>query len=836
MSKAHADAGTKEPTKFQSLWRGRAVRVELVTQLVDVVAKASINVSKENQKSALPCDEKGELLPITCSLKCFKVFGSGVYAYMRWQYFMFQVFSVAFAFSLPNMIHNIFGGKLEAPSWMTIHTLGNLAELNASYGVAEMLVTITFVVALFRGRTLIKASELEVEREADASGTVEESTVWLRGLPSSTAFEELKATMQQFGPCTLVLGHANRELLLRMNMRRPLLEDLHYRNALLYVARHATDARFPDAGSRAEAIKRLMGRAEEARARLSDHDHVTADMTRASYPCSGDAFVTFASPIEANQCINAIGNSPQTALQRVGCSPSTRLIEIKSMKHRAGGEAGEAGGEENLMSDAALKVAASQLPDGVWAQEAPAPSDIMWADLATPDGERFRRQVISTTLTLLIACFGTAIITVMTYVQGTGIIDGLIDMPGGFVGLILTLIKTLLLALPCILGNVFLFATTPIFSDKIERHRTFSEKEATLFGKLAFFQIFNTVTSAFIFLVSPVTHGLLGREWYALGGATIATVVGPLGDCILLPSLLDWLTVDMPIRRLIFAPRQKTQLGMDRLYLKESGLYLAFRVHLACKFVVICLMFGTPIPILYLYGALFFGYGMLIDRHNLLRNQTPPPRTSAKLTAAAHNFVFPIAIVTHGVMAVIFFYHLSLDDVRRVAWPPMATWPDWSYPPPSPPLPPPSAPYDIVGAETETVIHMALVLAIGSTAIIVGFLCYYFPPEAIRKQAQECCYSWSEMRKQVPLADRIRLPNELMMMQSGSLKNPSIREPPRQTYLPPTLSATLLASFRDAYIKSNSVSQPNPPRLSGSSNSELPSVVPDRSSVVSTHI
>ena len=74
------------------------------------------------------------------------------------------------------------------------------------------------------------------------------------------------------------------------------------------------------------------------------------------------------------------------------------------------------------------------------------------------------------------------------------------------------------------------------------------------------------------------------------------------------------------------------------------------------------------------------------------------------------------------------------------------------------------------------------------------------------------------------------------MMQSGSLKNPSIREPPRQTYLPPTLSATLLASFRDAYIKSNSVSQPNPPRLSGSSNSELPSVVPDRSSVVSTHI
>ena len=42
--------------------------------------------------------------------------------------------------------------------------------------------------------------------------------------------------------------------------------------------------------------------------------------------------------------------------------------------------------------------------------------------------------------------------------------------------------------------------------------------------------------------------------------------------------LLDWVHPDVLIRRFVFAPRATTQLAMDRLYIAEADIYLAFRV------------------------------------------------------------------------------------------------------------------------------------------------------------------------------------------------------------------------------------------------------------------
>ena len=104
------------PPKIQSHWRGRAVRSVLEVQLAKEVAEPSILVSKASHVATLPCDDKGDLLPLHCPIKCFKVFGAGVYCYMRWQRFMMLTFLVAFAFSLPNIVYNCFGSRLTSPN------------------------------------------------------------------------------------------------------------------------------------------------------------------------------------------------------------------------------------------------------------------------------------------------------------------------------------------------------------------------------------------------------------------------------------------------------------------------------------------------------------------------------------------------------------------------------------------------------------------------------------------------------------------------------------------------------------------------------------------------
>ena len=69
--------------------------------------------AREYAKSLLPHDQDGKLLPLSCPIECFQVFGSGVYAYMRWTQLMKNIFFVCFLFSLANMVNNIFGGELQ---------------------------------------------------------------------------------------------------------------------------------------------------------------------------------------------------------------------------------------------------------------------------------------------------------------------------------------------------------------------------------------------------------------------------------------------------------------------------------------------------------------------------------------------------------------------------------------------------------------------------------------------------------------------------------------------------------------------------------------------------
>jgi len=97
-------------SRIEAAVRGWVVRRRVRALLNRAVAKPELGRAKEYARSLLPRDQDGRLLPLGCNVACFKVFGSGVYVYMRWVRLMQYVFLYAFTLSLANLIHNVTGG------------------------------------------------------------------------------------------------------------------------------------------------------------------------------------------------------------------------------------------------------------------------------------------------------------------------------------------------------------------------------------------------------------------------------------------------------------------------------------------------------------------------------------------------------------------------------------------------------------------------------------------------------------------------------------------------------------------------------------------------------
>ena len=53
---------------------------------------------------------------------------------------MKRIFAIAFLFSLANLVQNMTGGSLDDVSLLSLHSLGNVQRLDASYGASELLV------------------------------------------------------------------------------------------------------------------------------------------------------------------------------------------------------------------------------------------------------------------------------------------------------------------------------------------------------------------------------------------------------------------------------------------------------------------------------------------------------------------------------------------------------------------------------------------------------------------------------------------------------------------------------------------------------------------------
>ena len=148
--------------------------------------------------------------------------------------------------------------------------------------------------------------------------------------------------------------------------------------------------------------------------------------------------------------------------------------------------------------------------------------------------------------------------------------------------------------------------------------------------------------------------GRFGAGWYVSGAQVV--LVALVGDATVINLGMDGLRpVPDLIHRYWFSRRAKTQAKMNELWSIDADVTLGFRVQLMNKIVVLGLMFSFAIPILYFLMFFFLWASHWIDRYTFLRRLTPPPVTHDGLMEVVLNLIFPIAVLVHLIMSVIFF-------------------------------------------------------------------------------------------------------------------------------------------------------------------------------------
>ena len=723
---------------IEKCFRGFMARYHFAVALHALSGRPSLQRAREYKRQLQPHTleatqedlHKVVPLPMSCPIECFEAFGEGVYCYMLWMRLMKRTFFVAFAFALGNMAHNWAGrDQLDCGGncWLSIHTIGNVGSLNASYGVSELLVLLVLLYSMFASLAIVRSEDVasgyavnggrerkarRQERSPDKL-TLADHTVMLEGLPAVPPTEEaLRDAMGNFGAVhSIHIAFAIRDVLLRMKDRKKLLQDLHAARCELCVLRvkqpqvpskllrHRLGATTKDFQKK---LTKNQQRQAACRARIREHDDAlrqhdeeSIEMLRRPRDCTGHAFVTFVEPeaaIGAIEAINARASHGSRSQGAPEASPSARLFALLGGGGDGGGDGGgngNGGGNREVRvsmtpQHPAIKLRGSGAPPptppqkeekattkpaapavALRASRAPHPTDLQWENLEFSRRERQRRHLVSTAIMLLLASLGSAVIAVVAYATGNNLFASLVygNLPDGFLGVVCGLLFSLALAIPTILSNVMLFYSVPVLAERYEMHHTHAGKEVSCMLKLCFFEVLNTVVSIAAFFIDPNVWHN-SRQWYSLGGAMLVNIL--IGDA----SFLQWLLDGGPICQLgtyVSARRARTQIEMNERFAEPAGIVIAFRLSLAGKFVVLCCMFGAAIPLLYLIAALFFWNAAWLDRYILLRKSIPPPRTDARLVSWVATVIFPISIILHVLIALAAYAQIPLE-ARARAW------------------------------------------------------------------------------------------------------------------------------------------------------------------------
>ena len=225
-------------------------------------------------------------------------------------------------------------------------------------------------------------------------------------------------------------------------------------------------------------------------------------------------------------------------------------------------------------------------------------------------------------------------------------------------------------------------------------------------------QALNPLLSAALFLLpyfathlNPHPNYRFSPGWYVTGGQVVLMTI--LGDL----SLINFgfaLFRPADLRRRKAAHRARTQSMMNALYASSGEGYLAFRLCLMARCVIVGTAFSFALPVFHLIIGVYCFTSHWVDRYIYLRRIALPsagnasPDGRASLMNLVLNYILPLAILLHLVLAIRFLpdvcsratqplgdalFAQAIADINNPYDAPLAPPP--MRPPPSTPPPPP---------------------------------------------------------------------------------------------------------------------------------------------------
>lgn len=587
----------------------------------------------------------GALFPLLSPTAELDALGGGVASYFllldSWRNLLWLLFLLA----LSNMVTNIYGNGLEGDerTMFTAPSIANVRVLPTSYGVMEFVLGGVMAHACFESLYKLRKQQQQMNVTQD---TAADFALLLTGLPVNAgepafaqrltrAMDETIARQTNDDALPAAAGSTSRVAYYSVAYRSRTAvtlsserEEATARCEAVEIAlgqRRLHGLRAPGVDAARQAA---LGReADRLRRRLQRLDWrlnaLVREEAEACVACCGIGFVGFDDADDA-----------RTVLAKCDAGGGTLHLE--------GTEASPG---------CVLRV-----------RRPPEPSDVCWENLGVPWWEACVRQALISSFMLGMALVGTGLILVGQNLFPAMIARFVVEDAGSAVA-------RMALQLSCtaciLLGNVPIFALVPLLENSVARHATFASKELTITLKLLCFQCFNTVASSFTFAYFETSGSYLNfnRHWYVHGGALVVNAL--IGDLIIINLVVDLLQPGALIQRLVATRTELTQRGMDQAYAVPRDLYLAFRLQLALKFVVLSLMYGAAFPLLYFIGWMFLVLAPFVDRWNLLRVFCSPAESDHTLALGLQRVVPPLAVLLHLIMTELLFSDLHKGEAQH---------------------------------------------------------------------------------------------------------------------------------------------------------------------------
>ena len=717
------EAADKAAVQIQRHARGHMARCFYEERLVSESEGAlSMDIAEEKAAAQVQKGENGQWFDLKMSTERFGVFGEAVVAYMFFVYRGAHLFLFCFLLSISNTFTFIEGSDMgSAQTPISSMSLGNADFLKPSCAFMEFVISGVLVYFLYWSRTQ-QLKESQIAREETC--TPADFTVMISGLPANCTSAEdfakyLKEIDEQLDALAVTISFNYRDLIQCVEKRDALMDSKRSYDARkvlvnreireindglraeeVKLRKHSVSRPFtffsglyesgghqepvsPPKPSSARAVKsfstppsiasfgrdrlnysgvgevvrkrgdlernlRRSQRSKESiqkkvdgvQKQIQELNKKIGEMVYKNYECTGFAFVTFNEESAAKACLYIL-NSQKIEITVL---PSGQIVRTRE------GSGFESGSGNRIRGE-----------------RPPEPEEVYWDQLQFKHPELVRRQIIAIAGMMCVALAGTVVICIANY--GMGPVMASANSLASRIGM--QVFFTVLI----ILGNIFIFILTPIVAHKYERHYTFGGKELSCFCKMVGFQVFNTVVASTVFFFFSDSLTQARHSWYEYGSSMVLNVL--IGDIFVINLGIDLGQPGQLITKYLQAPHAKTQRELNSIITssRNADIYLAFRLQLVVKIIVICLIYSGAIPICYLLTSFFMLLSMWIDRYNLLRRLKPPPRSPDALISLVLSKILPATIAVHLATNILYYqfqwwvmFNDPICDTSSKAW------------------------------------------------------------------------------------------------------------------------------------------------------------------------